>query len=313
MRILIAGTGAVGGYFGALLARAGHDVVFLARGANLAALRERGLTIESVDGDFRLEHVTATDRLAGLVPVELAIVTVKSYDTAAVAAAIAPVVTPETIVLSLQNGVENESLLASALGLPPLPAAMTHIGAELIAPGVVRHVAEGTIFFGEPTGHETPRVRTLAEILTAAGVRHYLSSDILLMLWDKLSWNAAHNAVTALTHTSAGEAASIPATAVVLRNAMLEVVAVARAQGIGLDPARVEPVLAFSAAHLGTLRTSMLQDLERGQPLEHEALNGAVVRFGAATGVATPVNQALYGLLAAVDPGRARAGGTSAL
>ena len=312
MRILIAGTGAVGGYFGALLARASHDVVFLARGANLKALRQSGLTIESIDGDLRLEHVTATDRLAGLAPVELAIVTVKSYDTAAVAAAIAPVVTPETIVLSLQNGVENESLLASALGLPPLVAAMTHIGAELIAPGVVRHVAEGTIFFGEPTGHETPRGRALAEIFTAAGVRHHLSSDILLMLWDKLSWNAAHNAVTALTRATAGEAARIPATAAVLRDAMLEVVAVARAQGIGLDPVRVELVVAHSAAHLGTLRTSMLQDLERGRPLEHEALNGAVVRFGAATGVATPVNQTLYGLLVAIDSGRARAGGTSA-
>ena len=306
MRVLIAGTGAVGGYFGARLARAGHDVVFLARGANLAALRERGLTIESVDGDLRLEHVTATDQLAGLAPVDLAIVAVKSYDTATVAAQIAPVVTAQTIVLSLQNGVENESLLASVLGLPPLVSAMTHIGAELIAPATVRHVAEGTIYFGEPTGHETPRGRALAALFSAAGVRHHLSSDILLMLWDKLSWNAAHNAVTAVTRTTAGEAARIPATAAVLRAAMLEAIAVARAQGIGLDPAHVEPVLAFSAARLGTLRTSMLQDLERGRPLEHEALNGAVVRFGAAVGVAAPVNQTLYGLLCALDPARPR-------
>ena len=216
MRILIAGTGGVGGYFGALLARAGRDVVFLARGRNLAALRERGLTVESVDGDMRLPHVTATDTLADAAPVDLVLVTVKSYDTSATAAVIAPVVTRETIVLSLQNGIENEGVLAAALGLPPLLGAMTQIGAELTAPGVVRHVA----------------------------------------------------------------------------------------QGILLDPARVDPVIAYAAEHLGTLRTSMLQDVERGRRLEYDAINGAVVRAGDAIGVPTPLNRALVALLAALDPQR---------
>jgi len=306
MRILIAGTGGVGGFFGGVLARAGEEVLFLARGANLAALRERGLRLESIDGDFHLRHVAATDSLTGSAPVDLAIVTVKSYDTAAVAAQIAPVVTPETIVLSLQNGVENESLLAAALGLPPLLGAMTQIGAELIAPGVVRHVAEGTIFFGEFSRHESARTRRLVELFTAAGVRYHLTSDILLMLWDKLSWNAAFNAVTALTRTTSGEAARLPATAAVLRTTMHEVIAVAHAQGIQLDLARVEPVIAYSAEHLGTLRTSMLQDLERGRRLEHDAINGAVVRIGEAVGVSTLVNRTLVGLLSALDPARPR-------
>jgi 2-dehydropantoate 2-reductase len=308
MRILIAGAGAVGGFFGGLLARAGHEVVFLARGANLAALRARGLTVESVDGDFRVAPVRATGDVAGEPPVGLVLVTVKSYDTAAAARAIAPVIGPETIVLSLQNGVENEALLAAVLGLPPLMRAMTHIGAELVAPGVVRHVAEGTVYFGEPTGRESARARSLAALLAAAGVRHHLASDILVRLWDKLAWNAAHNAVTALTRATVGAAVAVPATAHVVRAAMLEVVAVARAQGIGLDPERVERTLAFSRAHLGGLRTSMLQDLERGRPLEHEALNGAVVRLGDAAGVPTPVNRTLHGLLAALDPGRRGAG-----
>jgi len=304
MRILIAGTGAVGGFFGAQLARAGHDVVFLARGANLRALRAAGITIESVDGDFHLARITAVEAVDGLEPFDLVIVTVKSYDTAAVARQIAPVVRPDTVVLSLQNGVENESLLAAILDLPPLLGAMTEIGAELVAPGVVRHVAEGTIFFGEMTGHESARARALAELFTAAGVRHRLSRDIAVHLWGKLMWNAAHNAVTALTHTTAGAAAKIDATADVLRSAMHEVVAVARAQGILVDPARVETTLAFSRAHLDALRTSMLQDLERGRRLEHDAINGAVVRLGEAVGVPIPVNRTLYGLLAALDPGR---------
>ena len=304
MRILIAGTGGVGGFFGALLARAGHDVVFLARGANLAALRSTGLTVESVDGDFHLSRITAVDDVTGLEPFPLVIVTVKSYHSAAVGRQIAPAVADDAVVLSLQNGVENETLLAAELDLPPLMGAMTQIGVELTAPGVVSHVAEGTIFFGEMTGHESPRGRALAELFTAAGVRHRLSRDMPLMLWDKLAWNAAHNAVTAITRTTAGAAASLPASAAVLRAAMHEVVAVARAQGILLDPARIDATVEYSRRNLGELRTSMLQDLERGRPLEHDAINGAVVRFGEAVGVATPVNRTLYGLLAALDPAR---------
>ena len=304
MRILIAGTGGVGGYFGACLARAGREVVFLARGKNLAALQSSGITVESIDGDFHLSRITAVESVAGLDSVALVLVTVKSYDTATIARQIAPLVGEDTVVLSLQNGIENESLLASELDLPPLMGAMTEIGAELVSPGVVRHVAEGTIVFGEMTGHESPRGRALAELFTAAGVRHRLSLEMPLMLWSKLSWNAAHNAVTAITHTTAGAAADIPATAEVLRAAMHEVVAVARAQGILLEPARVDTTIAFSRDHLGTLRTSMLQDLERGRRLEYDAINGAVIRFGETVGVPIPVNRTLYGLLAGLDPTR---------
>jgi 2-dehydropantoate 2-reductase len=304
VRILIAGTGGVGGYFGACLARAGHEVVFLARGKNLAALQSSGITVESIDGDFHLSRITAVESVAGLGPVTLVLVTVKSYDSTTIARQIAPLVGEDTVVLSLQNGIENESLLASELDLPPLMGAMTEIGAELVEPGVVRHVAEGTIVFGEMTGHESPRGHALAELFTAAGIRHRLSLEMPLMLWSKLSWNAAHNAVTAITHTAAGAAASIPATAEVLRAAMHEVVAVARAQGILLEPARVDTTIAFSRDHLGELRTSMLQDLERGRRLEYDAINGAVIRFGETVGVPTPVNRTLYGLLAALNPTR---------
>lgn len=305
MRILIAGAGAVGGFFGAALARADHDVTFLARGANLAALRASGLTVESIDGDFHISRITAVDDVVGLEPFGLVLFTVKAYDTAAVARRIAPVVRADTVVLSLQNGVESETRLAAALDLPPLMGAMTEIGAELVAPGIVRHVAEGTIVFGELTGHESPRGRNLTTLLTEAGIRHRFTREIAVGLWGKLMWNAAHNAVTALTHTTAGTAARIPATADVLRAAMHEVVAVARAQGIPLDPARVESTIAFSRDHLGALRTSMLQDLERGRRLEYDAINGAVLRFGEAVGVPTPVNRTLYGLLAALDPSHA--------
>ncbi len=305
MRVLIAGSGGVGGYFGGRLARAGVDVVFLARGRNLAALRRDGLTIESIDGDVRLPRVAATDTLAGLPPVDVAIVTVKSYDTATTAALIAPVITPRTIVLSLQNGIENEALLASSLGLPPLLGAMTHIGAELVAPAVVRHIAQGTIFFGEMTGHESERTRTLVALFRSASVGYHLSSSMLLMLWDKLSWNASFNAITALTRSTSGEAARHAPTAHLLRETLLEVIGVARAQGILLDPARVDGVIAHAAEHLGALRTSMLQDVERGRRLEYYAINGAVVRTGEAIGVPTPLNRMLVALLAGLENAQA--------
>src|SRR5688572_14351572 len=141
MRVLIAGTGAAGAFFGAHLARTGHDVVSLARGANLAALRAAGLTVESINGDFHLSRITAEERVDGAEPFGLVLVTVKSYDTAAVARQIAPAVPEDAVVLSLQNGIENESLLAAELDRPPLMGAMTEIGAELVAPGVVHHVA----------------------------------------------------------------------------------------------------------------------------------------------------------------------------
>ncbi len=283
-----------------MLARGGHEVVFLARGKNLEALRTVGLTIESIDGNFRVP-ATATETLVGWPSVDCVLVTAKSYDTTKIARLIAPVITPATVVLSLQNGVENEAVLAAELDLPPLLGAMTHVAAELVAPGVVRHTGEGEIFFGEITGHESPRSHTLAAMFASAGVAHRASHDILVRLWNKLAWNAAHNAVTALTRSTAGQAATHPTAGPLIRDAMHEVGAVARARGIPLDSDRVEDTMAFSREHLRDLRTSMLQDVERGGRLEHEALNGAVVRLGTAASVPTPINRVLYDLLGALD------------
>lgn len=244
---------------------------------------------------------TATDTLAGWSGVDCVLVAAKSQDTATIARLIAPVVTPDTIILSLQNGIENEAVLAATLGVPPLLGAMTHVAAELVAPGVVRHTGEGEIFFGETSGRETARVRTLAALFASAGVAHRASHDIVVRLWDKLAWNAAHNAVTALTRSTAGEAATHSTAGPLIRDAMLEVGAVARAHGIPLDDDRVTRTLAFSREHLRDLRTSMLQDVERGGRLEYEALNGAVVRQGATASVPTPINRLLYDLLKALD------------
>ena len=300
------GTGAVGAYFGGLLARAGAEVVFVARGNTLAALRAHGLRIDGLHGPLHLPSVRAIADPAEAGACDVVLVCVKSYDTPAAAAALRPVVHSDSIVLSLQNGIENEAVLAAALGLPPLLGALTHIGVELVAPGVVRHDSGGRIVFGERDGRRSARAQRLAALFSAARIAHHLSGHIDIMLWDKLAWNAAFNACTAVARRTVGDLLARADGRALVRAAMREVVAVANANGVGLDAARIDPEIERSAAELGHLRTSMLQDRERGRRLEHEALNGAVLRAAAGPGVPAPVNRVLYGLLAVLDQ-RARA------
>jgi 2-dehydropantoate 2-reductase len=304
-RVLVMGTGALGAFYGGRLAQAGVDVAFVARGATLAALRRDGVRIETARGVDRVSPVQAVATPAEAGPRSIALVCVKSYDTDAAIAALRPVVGPDTIVLSLQNGIENEARLADGLGLPPLLAGLTQIGAEMVAPGVVRVDSGGRIVFGELDGAATPRVARLAALFAAAGVDHRVTGRIAVMLWDKLAWNAAFNAATAVTRRTVGELLADPDGRVLVRAAMLEVVAVAQASGVPLAPERVDETLRHSAAELAMLKTSMLQDRLRGRRLEYDALNGAVLRAAARHGVATPVNRVLHGLLAVIDARRA--------
>jgi 2-dehydropantoate 2-reductase len=303
VRVLVLGAGAVGGYFGAWLAEGGHDVTLVARGRNLEALRRDGLVVQLPDGTRRLSGIRAVDDPSQAPPPELALVCVKSYDTPAAAGALRAAVRPDTIVLSLQNGVENEAVLARALELPPLLVGLTFIGVELVAPGTVHYTGRGEILFGEPDGSESPRARRLAEIFTSARVPFQLRDDILVVAWEKLAWNAGFNAVTTLTGRTVGEVLAQPATRDLIATTMIETDAVATTLGIPVRRDRLARVLAESAAEMPDFATSMLQDLRRGRRLEHDALNGAVVRAAARVGVAAPLNGTLLALLARLDRG----------
>ncbi|MBX3027214.1 2-dehydropantoate 2-reductase [bacterium] len=301
-RVLVMGSGALGVFFGGRLAQAGVDVVFVARGATLEALRRDGLRIASARGVERVAPLRAVATPAEAGPRSVVLVCVKSYDTDAAAAALRPVVGPDTIVLSLQNGIENEARLAAALDLPPLLGGLTHIGAELVAPGVVQLDSGGRIIFGELDGRPSARVARLEALFAAAGVDHRASRHIAVMLWDKLAWNAAFNATTAVTQRTVGALLADADGRALVRAAMLEVVAVAQANGVPLAAARVDASLRHSAEELAALKTSMLQDRQRGRRLEYDALNGAVLRAAARHGVPTPVNRVLHDLLAVLDP-----------
>jgi 2-dehydropantoate 2-reductase len=303
VRVLVLGAGAVGGYFGARFAEGGHDVTLVARGENLAALQRDGLVLQLPDGTRRLPDVRAVGDPALAPPPELVLVCVKSYDTPAAGRALRPVIARDTIVLSLQNGVENEAVLAEVLGLPPLLVGLTFIGVELVAPGTVQYTGRGEILFGEPDAVESARATRLAEALDAARVPFQLRRDVLMVAWEKLAWNAGFNAVTTLTGRTVGEALSHPASRDLVVATMGETDAVATALGIGVRRDRLARVLAESAAEMPGFATSMLQDLRRGRRLEHDALNGAVVRAAGRAGIAAPLNRTLLALLAALDRG----------
>jgi len=306
MQVLVYGTGAVGGYFGACLARGGCDVTFVARGATLEMLGTRGLTVELPGDRWHLAEPRAVDTPAAAPAADLVLVCVKSYDTPAAARALRGVIGPDAICLSLQNGIENEEILARGLALAPLMVAFTRIGVAMPEPGRVVYSGRGEIVFGEPDGTRSPRVERLAAALAAAGIAHEVRADILVGAWEKLAWNAGFNAVTALTGTTVAQVLAHPGTRELVVAAMEEVDAVATAAGVPVRRRRTRAVLDDSMRGLPDFETSMLQDLRRGRRLEHDGITGAVVRAAVRTGVAVPVNRVLLALLDGVDPGRVR-------
>jgi 2-dehydropantoate 2-reductase len=303
MRVLVFGTGAVGGYFGACLARGGHDVTFVARGTTLAALRERGLVVELPTERWHLTDLRAVDTPAAGPRPDVVLVCVKSYDTPAAATALRGIVWSKAILLSLQNGIENEEILAAQLGIPPPMVAYTRIGVAMTTPGVIVYSGRGEIVFGEPDGSRSPRAERLAAALAAAGVPHQLRDDVLVGAWEKLAWNAGFNAVTTLTGTTVAEVLAHPGTRDLVVRAMEEVDAVATALGIPVRRERTQAVLDDSIRGLPDFETSMLQDYRRRRRLEHDAITGAVVRAASRTGVAVPINRTLLALLDRIDPG----------
>ncbi len=301
MRVVVMGTGAVGAFFGGRLAQAGEEVVFVARGATLDALQRSGLRIESARGVEVIAAVRAVADPAAAGVADLVLVCVKAYDTRAAAEALRPAVGPRSLVVSLQNGIENEEMLAEILRLPPLLGALTHIGVEMTAPGVIWHDSRGQVVFGEMDGSASVRSTQLAALFERAGIAHHLSHHIRIRLWEKLAWNAAFNATTALTQRTVGGVLASPDGQALVRATMNEVMTVGRSAGVDLQTERIDETLVFTAETAGHVRTSMLQDRERGRRLEYDALNGAVLRTAARTGMLAPLNRTLYALLATLD------------
>jgi len=303
MKILVMGAGAVGGYFGARLQAAGEEVVFCARGENLRALREQGIEITSIRGDLKL-GVTATDTPGTGAPYDLVLLCVKFYQLESAAQQLSGCLGPGGAILSLLNGVESEARLAEIFGRESVMGGNARLGVELVAPGKIVHISTGHLEFGELDGRITDRARNYAAAFERAGILGHLSDRIMTIRWDKLIWNSAFNTVTTLTRRTVGEVLDDPSGLELVTTLMRETLRVAQADGAQLGEDRVEAFLAHSRKNLRALKTSTQQDLERGKPLEYEALSGAVLRAARRHGIDVPATQTVYALLKLVDGSR---------
>ena len=309
MRILVAGAGGVGGYFGGLLARSGQDVAFLARGPHLQAILENGLQVESAaSGDFTVK-VEAFERADGPRKADLILFCVKTYSNVEAMEAAAPAVGDGTTILTLQNGITSADELGSAFGREKVLPGLAYIETGIREPGVVAQTGGPCrIVFGELDGEISARAAGLACAFRKAGIEAQASDTILRELWNKFIFICALSGVTSVSRSHMDEVLAVPETSRLLRGVMEETAAVGRARGVDLEEDVVEQTMRRFGEFSSVLRSSMQRDLEAGKPLELEALNGAVARLGAELGIETPVNDFVY---ASLKPAAVRAMGGS--
>ena len=298
MRIAVMAAGAVGGYFGARLAAAGHDVHFVARGANLAAMRESGLRLESVLGDLHLPAPAVTDDPATIGPVDVVLFAVKLWDTEAAGRQALPLIGPQTRLIPLMNGIDGPDLLDPVIGAEHVAAGSAYIAAVLSAPGVIAHTSPfARLVVGRRGGKPDDTLTAFAGAARAAGVDITLSDAIDRERWQKFVFLAGLSGATAATRQPLGPLLADPDTRALFRGLMEEVVAVGRASGIDLPADFAEDRMRFAEASPPGFKASMLHDLERGNRLELDWLAGTVVRRGRELGVPTPWNTAVHAIL----------------
>ena len=299
MRVAVMGAGAVGGYFGARLAASGHEVSFIARGRHLETMRAEGLKVKSVQGDLHIRSLFASEPTE-IGPVDLILFCVKSYSTEEAAKESAPLVGKETIILSLQNGVDNPEKIAALWGKSRTLAGVVYIAAEVLTPGTIGHSAGGRIVLGEPDGGMSEETEAVHRLFAAARVPCAISTEIRKVMWGKLVWNAPFCAIACLTRATAQEIVESELLRKLAIGCMEEVREAARCQEIDLGPEVIEEALKLSRG-LGHFKPSMLQDLEAGKPLEYEAFNGVVLNLLRRVGKEAPINQTFYAALQFLD------------
>jgi 2-dehydropantoate 2-reductase len=308
MKIAVMGTGGVGGYLGARLAKAGEEVTFIARGAHLDAIRREGLRLESPRGDVHVHPARATDDPGTVGPVDVVLFTVKLWGSEEAAQQIRPLVGPSTAILSLQNGVEANALLERYFGRDRLLGGVALMAVVIDRPGVIKHTGQmARVVFGELGAASSPRAEALLAACRRAEIDAEVSTDAERTIWEKFVFLVGLSGLTALTRRSIGPVREDPDTRALLLDAMREVVAVGRARGVALDPGFAENRLAFADTMPAEMKASMAHDLERGNRLEVGWLSGAVARLGQEAGVPTPVNRAIYAALKLHAQGRGEA------
>jgi 2-dehydropantoate 2-reductase len=318
VKFLVAGAGAIGGYIGARLTRIGADVTLFARGAHLKAMQERGLRVEE-SGEPFVVRPAVTGSLDTMGPVDVVILGVKAHSLSELAPRLQPLFGPETVVVSTQNGIpwwyfqqhggvlDSVSLdrvdpggaIAAHIEPRRVIGSIAYFSTEIAQPGVIRHNEGNRITLGEPDGSRSERIAQIAKAFIAAGLRAPITTKIRHEIWVKLLGNVAFNPISALTGATLVEMAEHPEVSQLVREVMRETEAIAGKLGIEL-PISIDQRIA-GAAKVGAHKTSMLQDVEAGRPMELDPVVGAVIELGARLGIQTPATRAVYACAALVN------------
>jgi 2-dehydropantoate 2-reductase len=306
MRIAVLGTGGVGGYFGGRLAMAGHDVTFLARGAHLEAIRDRGLAVTSVAGDFTVQPAQATDDLGSIGPVDVVLLAVKTWQLPPVLAALPTLIGPGTAVVTTQNGVEAPHQVAAAVGRGAVLPGIAKLFVHIDAPGRITHAGgPGSLTVDEwsaTPGAPSERVTRLREAIIGSGAASPVPEDIWAELWSKMLFVVPFGSLGAALDATIGELRTQPPRRALLEDAMREVEALARARGIRLPDRVVAGTLAYVDDQPADGTTTLQRDLLEDRPSELDAWTGAVVRLAGESGVDVPLHRLLLEVLTARHP-----------
>lgn len=307
MTVAIVGAGAIGGLLGAHLVRGGQDTILVARGAHLAAMRSNGLTVKGPGGDEFTVHPRCTDEIAAVAEAEFVFITLKAHSIPAVAPRIGRTLRPDAAVVGAMNGipwwyfpdrhlesVDPGGVIAQSIPLAQVVGCVVYPAASIVAPGVIVHEEGDRFSLGEPDSSRTERVQRLSAILSAAGFKAPVQTRLRSEIWLKVAGNATLNPISAVTRATLGEMFATESSRELIRALMLEVESVARAVGVEL-PVSIEKRMAGAAA-VGGHKTSMLQDLEAGKPLELDALLGAVIEIARWKNVGVPRLEVVYAL-----------------
>jgi 2-dehydropantoate 2-reductase len=298
MKIVILGAGGVGGYFGAMLARSGQDVTFIARGRHLQEIQNSGLRVRSVHGDFVIKSAQATDDISLIGPVDLALIAVKDFQLEPILSPMKALIDETSTVIPLLNGVRAAERLVEEFGRERVLGGLCRIVAYKEGPGIIYHESPfRNIIFGEWDGQETTRAQAIYETLSAADIDVELAADICKEMWIKYLFIAAYGAVSSVVRLPAGGIRSTRETMDLLRKAMNEIAEVARGKSVALEPGVVDKALVFFDSFPPGATSSMQRDVQEGRMFELEALTGALVRYGHEVDVPTPVNDFLYAAL----------------
>jgi 2-dehydropantoate 2-reductase len=310
MKIAVLGSGAVGGYYGARLARSGHDVTFIARGAHLAAIRDRGLEVRSPAlGGFTV-RAPAEEHTTSVGPVDLVLVAIKTYDNPTALPLLPPLLGPDTAVLTVQNGVDSPGEVAAVAGEARTLGGTTYIATALEAPGLIVQTGDHRrIVFGEAFGalpRLSDRVQRIHEAFAAADIQSFPVADGRVPIWEKFIFLAALAGFTGAARLPIGPVWSDPFVKAMFLAGSREIEAVARAEGVPVAADVVERIIPYVDKIPGSMRSSLLIDLQQGKRIEVESLHGTVVRRGAARGVPTPIMSTLYSVLKLHAAGQTR-------